>query len=269
MRSTGLRRAIRPAIGIPSEIAGFARVAGDTSSLLRYSGDVLLYRALKLRTSRRPRHRHIRLRGGVHIEYRLDRGDVQAIREVWIDEVYRLPIAFSPNVVVDFGAHIGIASLWFHRTYGCRRIVAVEPSPQNAALLRRNVAINRAPIDVVEAAVGPSDGTAFFSEGRSSILGDVSKDGTRVRVISPASVIARLGGSIDLVKMDIEGGEGALLKAGDWLSGVKALIVEFHPEKVDYRRLAAAVEQSGFDFIPVGAVLPKSTDFFFRPELDP
>lgn len=267
MNSAAFRRLLRPAIGIPSEIVGFARVAADFPSLFRYSRDVVLYRALKIAKPRRQRHRRVRLRGDVDIEYRLERGDVQAIREVWIDEVYRLPIAFSPEVVVDFGAHIGLASLWFHRTYGCRRIVAVEPSPANAALLRRNVLRNRAPIDVLEAAVGPIDGSAFFSEGRSSVLGEVGRTGNPIRVVSATSAFARLGGHIDLVKLDIEGGEEALLADADWLSQVRSLIVEFHPSKVDYPGLAAALEQRGFEFIPVGAVLPKSTDFFFRPEL--
>ncbi len=41
--------------------------------------------------------------------------------------------------------------------------------------------------------------------------------------------------TIDLLKMDIEGGEQALL-TGDtaWLSSVNAIVAEFHPSVVDY-----------------------------------
>jgi hypothetical protein len=47
----------------------------------------------------RNRERRIRVRGGIELNYRLNRGDMQSIREVWMDECYRLPfeLASGPN----------------------------------------------------------------------------------------------------------------------------------------------------------------------------
>src|SRR5262245_33437124 len=43
------------------------------------------------------------------------------------------------------------------------------------------------------------------------------------------------GADVDLVKMDIEGGEGPLLQENvGWLGRVKSLIAEFHPQIIDY-----------------------------------
>ena len=44
--------------------------------------------------------------------------DIFEIREVWIDEAYRLTDGFSPMVVVDLGAHIGLTTLWLAKRYG-------------------------------------------------------------------------------------------------------------------------------------------------------
>ena len=96
-------------------------------------------------------------------------GDNQGIREVWNDEVYRLPLDQSPKTIVDLGANIGLTSLWYAKRYEPTQIVAVEPVPANARLIRRNLEVNGITdiTTVIEAAVGPESGTARFRvEGR-------------------------------------------------------------------------------------------------------
>jgi hypothetical protein len=65
--------------------------AADLRSTLRYAGDTVLYRGLYFG---RPsgRERTIRVGNGVSLTYRLNRGDIQAIREVWVEECYRPPV---------------------------------------------------------------------------------------------------------------------------------------------------------------------------------
>jgi hypothetical protein len=67
------------------------------------------------------------------------------------------------------------------------------------------------------------------------------------------------------VKLDIEGGEEALL-TGDrsWLRRVRCLMAEFHPDVVDYPALVKLVESEGFRYIPAGSVFPMSADTFVR-----
>jgi FkbM family methyltransferase len=68
--------------------------------------------------------------------------------------------------VLDVGAHIGLTSLLLSRTVGPRgRVVAVEPHPANAALLRENLRRTRTRnVEVVEAAALEAPGTAVLSE---------------------------------------------------------------------------------------------------------
>ena len=62
--------------------------------------------------------------------------------------------------------------------------------------------------------------------------------------------------------MDIEGGEEALfLGPCEWMSHVKAMIVEFHPATVDYPLLTRTVASKGFDYIQAS---PVNMDCFLR-----
>src|SRR5205823_6224497 len=60
-------------------------------------------------------------------------------------------------LIVDAGANIGAASLWFARMFPDAIIAAVEPEPGNAAVLRRNIE-GRPNIRLFEAAIGGEPG---------------------------------------------------------------------------------------------------------------
>ena len=60
-------------------------------------------------------------------------------------------------LIVDAGANIGAASIWFEAHYPLARVLAVEPDPGNCALLRRN-GEGRQRIAVIEAAIGGESG---------------------------------------------------------------------------------------------------------------
>jgi hypothetical protein len=152
----------------------------------------------------RNRERRIRVRGGIELNYRLNRGDMQSIREVWMDECYRLPFELAPGRLIDLGANIGLTSLWFaHR--------------------------------------------------EDSNRGHVGSGGRVVSVVSMDTLLRKLppGVDVDLVKIDIEGGEGPLLQENlGWLGRVKSLIAEFHPQIIDYAAAIRSIESQGFRYIP-------------------
>ncbi len=250
------------------EVIGGLRLVADHQSFVRYATDVFLYRILRIvNLPSSGQERSIRLHGGIEITYRLNRGDIQSIREVWIDESYRLPYGVVPKIVIDLGANIGLTSLWLARRYNCPTIIAVEPLPSNASLVRRNLANNGIVAEVIEAAVGPNDGSTFFDAQRDSNAGRVSMAGIPIRMISMDSILSMLRemSIVDLVKMDIEGGEQALLSSNlAWLDRIRSLIVEFHPPLVDYPGLVSTLERTGFRYIPAGSTHTGSMDGFVR-----
>jgi FkbM family methyltransferase len=210
--------------------------------------------------------RKIRLSDGTSLVYRLNRGDMQSVREVFLDKAYRLPFPSQSEVLVDLGANIGTAAVWLAKRYGYSKVIAVEPSPKNAQLALTNLKENGINAELVEAAVGSEDGTTFFEEAEASNLGRVSGQGRPIRMISMKSILQLLprGTVVDL-KMDIEGGEEALLR-GDlaWLRHVRSVIAEFHPDVIDYPGAVRVLQGAGFRYIAAGSAHRDSMDAFIR-----
>lgn len=246
----------------------------DWRSRARWTSDVFLQRLpLSLQGPRREARRTIRLRDGIRLRYRLNRGDLQGIREVWIDDCYRFPIDLGTvGTIVDLGANIGLTSVYLARRYQARRLVAVEPVASNAALVRENLALNDIPGHVIEAVVGPAGGIAYFRDAVNSNVGhlvsdDLAGDDAReVISLDMQAVFGHLGAEkVDLLKVDIEGAEHDLL-SGDlaWLVQVRALMIEFHTGMVDYRRLITVLESEGFRYIPPDSMYANSAAGFIR-----
>jgi FkbM family methyltransferase len=240
--------------GIGREVRGGFSLTADPRSFARFAADVFLLRLARLvPLPGRNRERRIRVRGGIELNYRLNRGDMQSIREVWMDECYRLPFELAPERLIDLGANIGLTSLWFAHRYGCSTVIAVEPSPENARIARLNLERNNIKAEVIEAAVGAQDGTAQFEDHEDSNRGHVGSGGRVVSVVSMDTLLRKLppGADVDLVKIDIEGGEGPLLQENlGWLGRVKSLIAEFHPQIIDYPAAIQMIESQGFRYIP-------------------
>src|SRR5262249_60625413 len=113
------------------------------------------------------------------------------------------------------------------------------PSHEAAGLDGLSPDGNRVAAEVFEAAVGPRDGTATFEDAGDSNVGhlDATGAGRPVTVMSMETVLARMpsGAEADLVKMDIEGGEGPLLKENlVWFRGVRSLTTKFHAPLIHY-----------------------------------
>jgi len=264
-----LTRLRQMAAGVAHELRGGLALTADPLSFLRFASDVFLSRLTRVvALGDRERPHTIRVRGGIQLHYRLNRGDMQSIREVWIDECYRLPFDIVPERMVDLGANIGLTSLWFVHRYGCKSVIAVEPSPANADLVRLNLASNNVNAQVIEAAVGAHDGTAHFQDGVDSNVGHLASGGGReVPVISMDTLLQKLpsGAEVDVVKMDIEGGEGPLMHENiAWLGRVRSLIAEFHPELIDLPAVIRSIESQGFRYIPAHSAGPESMDAFLR-----
>jgi FkbM family methyltransferase len=234
----------------------------DACSRSQLRRDFFWSRLLKLgRLPGYNRARQVQL-GGLTVNYRFNRGDLQSLREVLVEEVYACDLPFVPQTVLDLGANIGLASLWLARRVKPSQtqsnqapfLLAVEPVPENAAVAEANFRDNGIPGEVVRAAVGQRTGEAWFETRTESNLGRLAGErlgetGLRVAVIGIRDLLARFpGGQVDLMKMDIEGGEEELLGRDiDWLARVRALIVEWHDDRADSRALIQNVVAAGFD----------------------
>lgn len=144
------------------------------------------------------------------------------------------------GLIVDAGGYVGTAALALSDLFPNATVVTIEPSDENAAVLRRNVAGNPR-ITALHAALVPSagDGAAALvdrGQGEWAYRLGTAADGPPVAAsaerVTLADLLRRSGfDRIMVLKMDIEGGERALLdEAGDWLPATDALFLELHPD---------------------------------------
>jgi FkbM family methyltransferase len=249
------------------DLRASARLGADPKSRLRLALDSVFCRFIRLIPKhQRNQEREVRLRDGVRICYRLNKGDLHSIREIWFKNDYYLPFANSPGLLLDLGANIGMASVWLARRYSFTRVIAVEPDPTNAALVRRNLELNGINGKVLEAAIGPMESMAGFEFSEFSNMGRLSEGGTPVKMISVATIIKEFGISrFALVKIDIEGGEQSLFDgATEWLGATEAIIMELHPTVVDCPKITKFVSSQGFRYIPAHSFSPDNMDCFTR-----
>jgi FkbM family methyltransferase len=224
----------------------------------RLSADIVLFRFMHFaRVPREDVARTVQMRDGTYLTYRLNRGDIQAIREIWLDEVYLPPPGANALCqVVDLGANIGFTSVYLARRLNAAQVVAVEPDPANVVILRRNLEQNGVHAIVVDAAVSHFDGHASFRSERASNLGQLDAEGDlKVRVVSMGTINDHLpaGAGPALLKVDIEGGEEQLF-TGDlaWLRRFDCVLAELHPGRADLTRIASLIEEAGLRFCPAG-----------------
>ncbi len=241
-----------------------AELAQDRRSAWRLRLDFLYSRLLRL--GKMPGYdgeRTVRWRTGAILCYRLNRGDLQSVREVMVEEAYDCELPSSLRTVLDLGANIGLLSLWLAGRIRSKEVVpgagevykfvAVEAAPANAQVAVTNFRMNQVPGEVIAAAVGLHSGETWFELRSESNLGSrvMENDGNncvRLPVIGIRTLLGHFPeGKVDLVKMDIEGGEADLLGHDtDWLSSVNSLMVEWHDDRVESGPLIANVVAAGF-----------------------
>ena len=122
-------------LGAISETRDALRCVGSGRDAVRLVSDIWLSRLLKICPAPwRNSVRELKLKtpdGVIPISYRLNRGDLQSVREIFFAEAYRLPFNHRPRILVDLGANIGLASVWLSQTYGSEIVLAVEADSEN------------------------------------------------------------------------------------------------------------------------------------------
>jgi FkbM family methyltransferase len=185
--------------------------------------------------------------------------DLLTLCPQWKDIFVDRALAFHADThaprILDCGANIGLASLFFKSCYPSARITAFEADPAIADVLTVNLRANdAADVDVVSAAVWTGEGVlAFRPDGADS--GRIAATSAASNAPSLPVPAVRLReyldrGPVDLLKLDIEGAEAVVLAdCAASLSSVRALLVEVHEFDRDRRRapeILRLLQECGF-----------------------
>jgi FkbM family methyltransferase len=181
--------------------------------------------------------------------------DVIVLRKVFLESEYELPFPIPIQTIVDAGAHIGAATVFFHYRFPDARILAIEPEESNYELLCENTQ-TLCNVVTIRAALWPYEKQLWIQDTAADKAGfqvatTPSNFGYSVPSITPQKIFEKLHvDQIDLLKLDIEGAELELFSrdTDQWLSRVHCLVLELHDRKRPgcARSLYAALQRYDF-----------------------
>ncbi len=172
---------------------------------------------------------------GHPIFLRAGTSDVLVFIQIFIDGELDFSMPEEPSSIVDAGANIGLASLYFAQRFPKAKIVALEVDQSNFELLTKNTK-GYANITCVRKALwsrqaqlnilNPTDEPWAFR------VGEVARaDGTSIAALGVDDLVGQFDGKrIDLLKVDIEGAEKEVFQngMGTWIDRIGVIAVELH-----------------------------------------
>ena len=179
---------------------------------------------------------------------------------------YQIDLNNPKPFIFDVGAHIGLATIYFKSKYPKAKIIAFEPNPNTAKLLRLNIKANHLKdVKVIETAVWDKEGKkSLYIDSASKIpwtWGDSLIENIWDSSIPPKPILVKtitlssfLTKPVDLLKLDVEGAEYVIIKkSAKKLSLVKNIILEYHktpktnPEN-QFKPILKILEKANFRF---------------------
>ena len=170
---------------------------------------------------------------------RLPSSDVSTYEQVFIKEEYDFLVERQPRVIVDAGANIGLASIYFANKYPQAMIIAVEPENSNFELLKENVAPYARVVPVHAALWNKNEEIGVFDPGlgkwgfttETKDFSDASA--ARCHTVMATTVDQLMArheiDRIDILKVDIEGAEKEVFSDNSsWIQKIDSIIIELH-----------------------------------------
>lgn len=177
---------------------------------------------------------------GLVITIRRNYMDASILGEVFLDNCYVRGLSLPERpVIVDIGGYIGDFSLYAAKRLNALKVVVCEPSPQNWALLTKNVAANHYEDRIVTVNKAVTDGRPVMmnvnapsrGQARVSAYGKGNVECQLIPGVTLKNLVDAHGlDVIHLLKIDCEGGEYDILltSPSDVYSRVHNVVFEYH-----------------------------------------
>ena len=174
------------------------------------------------------------------IYLRTPSSDIPTYQQIFIRRDYEFTVNRPPKTIVDAGANIGLAAVYFSNQFPEARIIAVEPEASNLEVLRKNIAPYKkitpvagalwhenVKIDLVDPQLG---NWAFMTQDHSDAEKSHGKFVHSVQGMTVEALMEAHGlDHIDILKIDIEGAEREVFgDASAWIEKVDTVIIELH-----------------------------------------
>jgi FkbM family methyltransferase len=160
--------------------------------------------------------------------------------EIFGNEEYYFKAATDKPFIIDCGANIGMATLYFKMLYPCAEILAFEPARLCCGVLQKNITSNHLDkVSIINKALSDHEGTVELldaSGGKGNLCATMlfDKNGQKKAHFAPVEctqLSSYITKPVDLLKIDIEGAERVVLedlKKNKKLSFIKEIVLEYH-----------------------------------------
>jgi FkbM family methyltransferase len=190
--------------------------------------------------------------------------------DYFIKEKYKFESTNQKPLIIDGGANIGVGCRYWKFLYPESEVIAFEPDELNFSLLNKNM-INIPGFRAEKKALWSTNGALKFHAvgGESGYVAKANAEiGNPEFVVVPAFRLRDLlNRKIDLLKLDIEGGEMEVLRdCKDYLHNVERIFVEHHSFLESPQQLSdffGVLENAGFR-INVQVDIPAKQPFLKR-----
>lgn len=172
-------------------------------------------------------------------------------KEIFEKEIYKFNFSATNPVIIDCGANIGLAILYWKRQFPNAKITAFEPDKKVCTVLKKNLqAHNIENVQVIEQGLWNEETTLqFFAEGSDG--GRIATDETQKLTEVQTTLLSKyLNTHVDFLKIDIEGAECTVLtECQDLLTNVQNIFVEYHSfinKEQNLDQILTILRNSGF-----------------------
>jgi len=168
------------------------------------------------------------------LHLRLKTSDLPTLQKIWRDHEYAVLLKHEPKFIIDAGANIGIASIYFTKNFPGAKIIAIEPEPANFALLKKNSQPYPNIIPICAALWKENGEVPLFDPGQGPWSFQTRTEGAnavgRVPAITVDELVRKFSAtSIDILKLDIEGAEKEIFEnVSPWIDKAGVIMIELH-----------------------------------------
>lgn len=192
------------------------------------------------------------------VDYRLL---LYLFEEIFLTQDYRVEDVRDGATIIDGGSNIGMSVLFFKWLYPAARIHAFEPGARTFECLQELVRVNGfTGVEVHNCALAAESGpVSFYSDPDQPGSLRMSMVRSRMPKAEGTVTAARLSewitGPVDLLKLDIEGAESAVIQevsAAGKLRLIRNMVIEYHhhvdSDKNSLSEFLGCLEANGFGY---------------------
>jgi FkbM family methyltransferase len=159
--------------------------------------------------------------------------------EIFVNNQYYFKSDTNEPVIIDCGANIGIATLYFNYIHPRAKVLSFEPDPGTFSLLKKNIETNNLKnTTAMNNAVSNTTGSMNFfnnEQDGSPVMSAHNERGgdkmIQVQSVRLSEIINESYKKVDFLKIDVEGSEGLVLEdlnKNRSLTKIEKIVIEYH-----------------------------------------